>query len=68
MNNITYTVPSISCMHCVHTIKSELSEMEGVGAVEVDMNTKSVAVEYSSPATPEKIEELLKEINYPPAK
>ena len=68
MNKITYTVPSISCMHCAHTIKGELSEMEGVGAVEVDLDTKSVKVEYSPPASPEKIENLLKEINYPPEK
>ena len=68
MNTITYTIPAISCMHCVHTIKSELAEMEGVGRVEVDLDTKKVEIEYSAPATPEKIEGLLTEINYPPKK
>lgn len=65
MNTVKYYVPDISCNHCVHTIKTELIEMEGVKGVEVDLETKMVMVIYDSPATPEKIEALLAEINYP---
>ena len=66
MNTITYTIPNISCMHCSHAIKSELSEVDGVGSVEVDINSKKVTIEYSDPVTPEVLEKILTEINYPP--
>lgn len=65
MTTTTYFVPSIHCMHCVQTIKSELSELTGVGSVDADQSTKKVTIMYEEPATPEKIESLLAEINFP---
>lgn len=63
----TFLVPNISCHHCIHTIKSELSEMEGVKQVDADVDTKEVKVVFDAPATEEKIVKLLTEINYPPS-
>ncbi len=68
MNTITYTIPNISCKHCVHTIKTEVSDLAGVLTVEGDVDTKKVSVTFEAPATQEKIESTLTEINYPPAK
>lgn len=68
MNSITYTVPNISCNHCVHTITTELKDMQGVQGVEADANSKQVKVTFEPPATELAIEELLAEINYPVAK
>jgi copper chaperone CopZ len=68
MNTVTYSVPAISCQHCVHTIVTELSDMTGVQSVQGDLQTKQVKINFDQPATPEKIEELLAEINYPVAK
>lgn len=68
MTTVTYKVPNISCHHCVHTIVTELSDLPGVESVQGDANTKEVKVDYDTPATSEKIEELLSEINYPVAK
>ena len=68
MNTISYTVPAISCNHCVHTIKTEVSELSGVLSIEADLNSKKVQISFEDPATPEKIEALLAEINYPVAK
>lgn len=68
MTTVTYTVPKIHCGHCVHTIKMELSDLEGVQTVSADMNTKQVVVTYDAPASEEKIETLLAEINYPAQK
>ena len=65
MEKQTFTVPTISCNHCVHTIQNELSELEGVKTVSADAATKEVVVDYDSPATSEAIESLLAEINYP---
>lgn len=66
MKTATYTISNISCNHCIHTIKSELSELAGVKSVEADLNSKKVIVEYDTPANEEKIINLLTEINYPP--
>jgi copper chaperone len=68
MTTITYSVPNISCQHCVHTINTELAELPGVQTVATDLPTKTVKVSYDAPATPEKIEELLAEIDYPTEK
>ncbi len=65
MKTVTYTVPNISCMHCVHTIKSELSEVKGVASVNADAATKQVFVEFDAPASEAEIEKVLAEINYP---
>ena len=64
MSTVTYTVPKIHCAHCVHTIQTELSDLEGVQNVNADMNTKQVVVTFDAPASTEKIESLLAEINY----
>ncbi|RMG98842.1 MAG: heavy-metal-associated domain-containing protein [Chloroflexi bacterium] len=66
MTSKTFTVPNISCGHCTHTIEMELSELEGVVSVKADQATKQVTVEWQEPATWEKIQALLTEINYPP--
>ena len=65
MKTITYTIPNISCGHCVHTIKMELGELPGVSSVEGSEQTKLVTIGYDDPATKEQIEALLAEIEYP---
>ncbi len=59
------SVPNITCGHCVMTIQRELGEIEGVSNVEGDPTSKEVTVNYDAPATLEKIQSTLKEINYP---
>ncbi len=67
MTTVTYSIPNISCGHCVHTIKSEVSELPGVKSVEADLATKVATISFDVPATEEKIKALLAEINYPVA-
>lgn len=67
MTTKTFTVPNISCNHCVHTVKSELSDLAGVQSVAASAETKQVTVAWDAPADWTKIEALLKEINYAPA-
>ncbi len=67
MKTVTYTIPNISCMHCVHTIKTEVGDLAGVKQVDANEKTKVTTITFDAPATEEKIVELLKEINYPPA-
>lgn len=67
MQTVTYTIPNISCHHCVHTIQMEVSDLEGVSEVETNLDSKQATIHFSSPATEEKIKDLLAEINYPVA-
>ena len=67
MTTVTYSIPNISCGHCVHTIQSEVSELSGVQSVQADQNTRQAVITFEPPATEEKIKELLAEINYPVA-
>lgn len=65
MTTVTYSIPNISCMHCVHTIKTEVSDLAGVKSVEADVDTKQATIMFDSPATEELIKNLLVEIHYP---
>ncbi|HET6445774.1 MAG TPA: heavy-metal-associated domain-containing protein [candidate division Zixibacteria bacterium] len=66
MESKTVTVPNISCGHCTHTIEMELADLAGVQTVKADRESRQVKVEWDQPATWEKIESLMVEINYPP--
>lgn len=65
MNTVKYSIPNISCGHCVHTIQTELSELPGVQSVVADKDQKTALIVFDAPATEESIKALLAEINYP---
>jgi copper chaperone CopZ len=65
MSTVTYSVPNISCGHCVHTIQTEVADLAGVKSVKADQNTKKVEIVFEAPASEDKIKTLLAEINYP---
>jgi copper chaperone CopZ len=67
MLTVTYSIPNISCNHCVHTIKTEISDLKGVKSVEAWTDKKKATITFDPPATEEQIKALLVEINYPPA-
>ena len=41
---ISYSVPAIHCAHCAMSIREEVTEVEGVDDVDVDLETKIVTV------------------------
>jgi len=67
MESKTFQVPAVGCNGCVNTIKSELSELDGVKNVDGVVDTKMITVEYEAPATWDNIVSTLTEIEYPPA-
>ncbi len=67
MTTLTYSIPNISCGHCVHTIQSELGELAGVVSVVADQNKKIATITFNTPATENQIKTLLAEIDYPVA-
>ncbi len=67
MTTVTYSIPSISCMHCVHTIQNEVGELAGIQSVKADAASKKVEIVFDAPASEDKIKTLLAQINYPVA-
>lgn len=68
MTTKTVDVPGISCGHCVMTIEREVGELEGVGSVKAEQDTKRVTISWDPDTTDwVVIEETMKEINFPPA-
>lgn len=67
MNRKTVSVPNMSCGHCVHTIETELSELNGIKFVKANLDNKSVEIEWDNPADWAQITDLLKDINFPAA-
>ncbi len=65
MEKQDFTIPNISCGHCVAAIKGELSEMDGVSTVDGNPESKVMHVKWDAPATQALIKDKLQEINYP---
>ena len=40
----TYSVPAIHCAHCAMSIREEVSEVDGVEEVDVDLESKLVII------------------------
>jgi copper chaperone CopZ len=41
---LSYSVPGVSCAHCQRAIEDEVSQVQGVDSVEVDLDAKTVTV------------------------
>jgi copper chaperone CopZ len=65
MTTKTYTVPNISCGHCVMTIERELKFVDGVQSVQANQDSKAVMVEVQDSAVLPNVVAMLQEIGYP---
>jgi copper chaperone CopZ len=65
MTTVTYSIPNISCGHCVHTVQSEVAELTGVQTVVASLDNKQATITFDAPATEEQIKAVLASINYP---
>jgi copper chaperone len=43
-NEKTYTVPGLSCGHCVSAVSEEVGQVAGVESVDVGLDTKLVTI------------------------
>lgn len=60
-----YSVPGVSCEHCVRAIKGEVEQLPGVASVDVDIPTKRVTVHFDERAVaPDKIRAAIVEAGY----
>jgi copper chaperone len=62
MSTVRYSVPAISCQHCVAAISSEVGAVPGVEVVEVSIDDKLVTV-VGEPA-PGAVEAAIEEAGY----
>ena len=42
--NLVYSVPGMSCQHCVNAITAEVAPVPGVESVAIDLEAKTVTV------------------------
>ena len=60
---LTYNVPAIHCAHCGMSIREEVSEVEGVEEVDVDIETKVVTIR-GRELSDEKLRAAIEEAGY----
>ncbi|RME83472.1 MAG: copper chaperone [Caldilineae bacterium] len=63
----TFTIPTISCEHCLKSIERELKFVDGVEYVQGNIEAKTVMVDYSSEAALEAARAQLAEAGYAPS-
>ncbi|MEZ5098088.1 MAG: heavy metal-associated domain-containing protein [Nocardioides sp.] len=59
-----WTVTGMTCHHCVASVTEELSEVEGVQAVDVALDTGVVTVTSSRPLERSEVEAAVTEAGY----
>ncbi len=68
MSQISLNVPDISCGHCEKTVLEALQDKPGVKAVQVDIPSKTVYLDYDESAySLDQVKEVLDEEGYPVA-
>ena len=61
---IELIVPEMSCQHCVNAITGEVSQLQGVQNVAIDLNTKHVRVDADPQVTPQAVIAAVNEAGY----
>lgn len=65
VQEVTLSVPDVSCEHCVRAIDGALSPLQGVEAVSTDIPTKTVHLRYdAAQLSMEQIEAALDDVGY----
>jgi copper chaperone len=65
MDTVTYSVPGMHCGHCKDAVERELAAVEGVAAVEADLESKLVRVSGSG-LSDEALRGAIEEAGYEP--
>jgi copper chaperone len=60
----TYSVTGMTCEHCVASVTEELSELSGVTAVDVALETGAVTVPSERELTPAEVTAAITEAGY----
>jgi copper chaperone len=69
LEDITLSVPDVSCEHCVRAIYGALGDQPGVETVDTDLASKTVHLRFDPAQLPiTRVEEILDDAGYPVAK
>jgi copper ion binding protein len=60
----TYTVSGMTCTHCVKSVTEEITAIDGVTDVAVDLSTGAVAVTSDRPLDEEQVRAAVEEAGY----
>jgi copper chaperone CopZ len=60
----TYTVTGMTCGHCVSAVTQEISAIDGVGDVRVDLGSGAVTVTSDGPLSEEAVRAAVDEAGY----
>ncbi|HET6529231.1 MAG TPA: cation transporter [Actinoplanes sp.] len=60
----TYTVSGMTCEHCIKAVTGELSALDGVEAVQVDLGSGAVTVTSAAPLADEAVRAAVDEAGY----
>ncbi|CAM3551433.1 heavy-metal-associated domain-containing protein [Stackebrandtia soli] len=64
MNTTTYQVSGMTCGHCAKAVTDELTELEGVSSVDVDVASGAVTVSSAAPLTLTDVRAAVDEAGY----
>jgi len=64
MSTSTYTVTGMTCGHCASSVTEEISEIDGVTDVAVDLPTGAVTVTVTQPLDDADIRTAIEEAGY----
>jgi copper chaperone CopZ len=64
MSESTYTVTGLTCGHCVASVTEEISEIDGVTGVVVDLPTGAVTVTSDRPVDDADVRAAVEEAGY----
>lgn len=64
MTSSTFTVTGMTCQHCVTSVTTELSELEGVTEVSVNLENGHVTIESEGELDTAQVEAAVSEAGY----
>ncbi|MPY95804.1 MAG: cation-transporting ATPase [Acidimicrobiia bacterium] len=60
----TVTVIGMTCEHCVRSVREELTKLDGVADVDVDLASGQVTLHTSAPVEPDAVRAAVEEAGY----
>ncbi len=64
MTETTYTVTGMTCQHCARSVTEELTEIDNVSDVAVDLDTGAVTVTSAEPLSDANVRAAVEEAGY----
>lgn len=64
MSTSTYTVTGMTCGHCAQSVRQEVSKIDGVTGVDVDLGSGHVTVESDHPVDESAFEAAIGQAGY----